>query len=98
MSFKQSGLSQRSALNTVIAIASLGVSLSVAFVLTPLIYGATAGWVQNFAVNHYGPAMGGLAAFGWGLMILVTVFGSAAAICVTLLKSAALAVGSRLSL
>ncbi len=94
----QGGRSQRSALNTFIVFTSLGGGLFFTFLLAPLIYGATAGWITDFAVEHYGSAMGGFTGFMWGLLISVTLFGSASAAFVTLFKSAALAVGSRLTL
>ena len=72
------------------------VAVIVTFLLTPLAYGGTAGWIKVYAMNHYGYDVAEPAAFIWGILLAAAIFFMSRATLATAITMGGLAIAARM--
>lgn len=79
------------ALDGLSAVGAFGAS----FIVTPLVYGNTIGWVQRYTAKNYGYGYDDLVAIAWFLIVALTLFFSARLLLGVFLMIGGLALAAR---
>ncbi|WP_022693139.1 hypothetical protein [Ponticaulis koreensis] len=71
-------------------------AVAVTYLLTPLAYGSTAGWVKAYTGNHYGYEFADIATLFWGILLAAAIFFMSRATLATAITMGGLAIAARM--
>lgn len=71
-------------------------AIIVTYLLTPLAFGWSAGWIKAYTGNHYGYEFADPAAFVWGILLAAAIFFMSRATLATAITMGGLAIAARM--